>query len=572
MLATVVSLKYYQTTERDRAGRIADAERLLAQLENTLDPALFEARHQTLHKLVADLGHPKASAAWLRYLALRSLLTGKIPSELKAALDGSTVSEANQSSVALARMVQQLAAGRFDAAGRTLSRSDGAAEQDALFQAAAGLVLERAEPAAAIRRYEKALALNPNLGVAVLYLARLSLWTGNLEEAREVLTARRGKWAKDPRFKALEAMMWLTDLDNVTSPPASIRLDGQRAEQLPPTLDFVPLWLDVRAARGTSVRETACAVAAGSISSPHPRVALFWLAEQALQAHCIDAARTAAARLLTVSNDDARATQLFVLAELAEGRVDKAERRVASVSDAKSWKSVLAAIRAYEQGDVTDIQQAEASTIDPKALAAVQTFASVLEQGGPSDEGAISSLARPTCAWGELVSVDAALNHGKLELAERLVSMWPNNYQSPAHLLRLSRLRRYQGKTAEAVNLSEAAAYGNPTRPSLTERALSLLQNGDDGLATELVVQNAKHLGAMAPWLGALVTAKSAQRVARRQLERIDLPSAGAPLGQRLVAAIALSMAGDPRARGWVLRTAGTCPGHPDLVATGWLD
>jgi hypothetical protein len=367
-------------------------------------------------------------------------------------------------------------------------------------------------------------------------------------------------------------MMWLTDLENVTPPPASIRLDGQRAEQLPPTLDFVPLWLDVRAAEATGVRETACAVAATSISSPHPKVALFWLAEQALQAHCIDAARTAAARLLTVSDGDARATQLFVLAELAEGRVDKAERRVASVSDAESWKSVLAAIRAYEQGVIKDIQQVDLSTIDQKALAAARAFASVLERGGPADDRTISGLARPTCAWGELVSVDVALNHGKLKLADELVSAWPNNYQSPAHLLRLSRLRRYQGKTAEAVNLSEAAAYGNPTRPSLTERVLALLQHGEDTVATNLVVHNTQHLGPLATWLGALVTAKSAQRVARRQLERIELPAAEAPLGERVVAAIALSMAAEYRARDWVLQTARSCPEHPDLIATGWLD
>lgn len=567
-----VGFRYYQRAELEGIHRISDAQRKLKELERTLNPALFEAQHQALRQLVSDNRQPETLAVWLRYLTLRSLLTGQVAPDLPSALSASTGPGVDSSAIGLARMVHQLAGGRFDAAGRTLSRSDGTAGQDALFQTAAGLVLERAEPAAAAKRYQRALALNPQLAVAALYLVRLSLWTGSVEAARGILAPRRGAWEGDARLKALDAMMWLTDLENVASPPPSIRIDQQSAEQLPPTLDFVPLWLGVRAAEGTAVRETACAVAATSINAPHPRVALFWLAEQALQAHCIDAARTAAAKLLTVSDADVRATELFVLAELAEGRVDRAERRVASVSDAKSWKIALAAIRAYEMGDIPAIERADLSSVEPRASAAIRLFTSVLEQGGPSEDAEISALARPTCAWGELVSVDAALNHGKLNLAAKIVAGWPNSYQSPAHLLRLSRLRRYQGRADEASNFAEAAAYGNPTRQSLTERVLALLENGEDVAATDVVVQNAQHLGPLSTWLGALVTAKSAPRVAQRLLEPVPPPPAEAALGDRVVAAIALSMAGDPRARGLVLEIAETAPRHPDLVATGWLD
>ncbi|MBN1605583.1 MAG: hypothetical protein JW940_03080, partial [Polyangiaceae bacterium] len=193
---------------------------------------------------------------------------------------------------------------------------------------------------------------------------------------------------------------------------------------------------------------------------------------------------------------------------------------------------------------------------------------SVLQEGGPKSEPEITRLSDTRVAWGELVAVDSALNHGKLELAAQLVSQWPSSYQSPAHLLRLARLARYQKKPDVAVNLAEAAAYERTNRQSVVERVLSLLANDDIAGGANVAARFAEQLGSLKPWLQALLAAKASPGAAQRLIAGLELPGEAYPIGQRIVAARALAATRDARAEAYVQQLAELNRDNPDLLAT----
>jgi hypothetical protein len=247
--------------------------------------------------------------------------------------------------------------------------------------------------------------------------------------------------------------------------------------------------------------------------------------------------------------------------------LDRVEKRLQLLQAPKQWEQALTAIRSYERGDTASVDRD--ILLKHPEFEAVGLFPAVLKEGGPATETDLARLARPSCAWGEIVAIDAALNHGRLDLAEHMVERWPSSYQSRAHLQRLARLRRYQGSTDDAINLAEAATYGNATRQQVTERVLALLKGNDDAGAAAVVAQQAPHLGPLRVWLGALVTAPTAPKTAKRLVAPATLPGEGAVLSDRIVAALALARSGDPRATEYVERLAELVPDNPDLAKTG---
>jgi hypothetical protein len=292
------------------------------------------------------------------------------------------------------------------------------------------------------------------------------------------------------------------------------------------------------------------------------------LAEHGLRAHCISAAQAAAEAALPLLPDDPRIGETVVLARLAEGRLDKLQALVDSTPRLASWKDLLKAVRGFEEGNVVASLKAGLTAPDIPLLAGVRTFPSVLQEGGPKSEQEITRLSDTRIAWGELVAVDSALNHGNLELAARLVSTWPSSYQSPPHLLRLARLARYQNKPDVAVNLAEAAAYENANRESVVERVLSLIANNDVAGAATVTVRFAEQLGSIKPWLEALLAAKASPGAAQRLIAGLELPGEAYPLGQRVVAARALAATRDARAEAYVRALPETTRDDPDLLAT----
>jgi tetratricopeptide (TPR) repeat protein len=567
-VGSVIALRYYGAHHR-LAARLERAELSLAQLTRTLDPGAFAGKQRQMGDLLATMDDPRAVRTWIRYLCWGSLVRGEAQSELRPTLARHSGSGIEPATLALAAMVEQLNGEQKDSLRSAVARFDKVAAEDDLYQTAAGLALERdGQVAAALGHYKKALQLDPQLAIAKVANVRLLMLKGDLAAARTALTSLGRSGGNEAAVRVLESMLWLSDPANTGPAPSTSVLTDEQASRLPaPLVDFAR-WLPLRIDQKADAREAACASAAATLEGKHPGLTLAWFAEQGLRARCISAAQTSAEAALPLLPDDPRIAETVVLARLAEGRLDKVQTLVDSTPRLAGYKDTLKAVRDFEGGNVVASLKAGLTAKDTPLLAAVRAFPSVLEEGGPKSEQEIARLDDTRVAWGELVAVDSALNHGNLDLGARLVSEWPSSYQSPAHLLRLARLARYQNKPAVAANLAEAAAYENTNRQAIVERVLALLANRDTVGGVTVTVRFAEQLGSLKPWLDALLAAKASPGAAQRLIAGLELPGEAYPIGQRVVAARALAATRDPRAEAYVQELAALDRDHPDLVAT----
>jgi hypothetical protein len=137
------------------------------------------------------------------------------------------------------------------------------------------------------------------------------------------------------------------------------------------------------------------------------------------------------------------------------------------------------------------------------------------------------------------------------------------------HLLRLARLRRYQGKAAEAVAASASALEGNVTAPLLVERTYDLVAAEDLQTARTLIAKYPAVLGPLSGWLTAFVDAhakdKNEQAQAVARVAKLDVPPDASPLAIKTLALRALIVTGDKRGKpylGGIARRAGK---HPEV-------
>ena len=169
--------------------------------------------------------------------------------------------------------------------------------------------------------------------------------------------------------------------------------------------------------------------------------------------------------------------------------------------------------------------------------------------------------------WGQVVALDAALDTGKLDLAEKLTSGWSDEVASrPVFALRLARLRRYQGKADDAVKASgHALEQGNVTARDLIERVYDLLDGHYSSGARDLVAKYPSLLGPMTGFLQVLADASKHKANAKVKAAQLDLPPDAAPLVLRVMAARALAAVGDKRAKAYVKDLLKKDPDNPDL-------
>ena len=139
----------------------------------------------------------------------------------------------------------------------------------------------------------------------------------------------------------------------------------------------------------------------------------------------------------------------------------------------------------------------------------------------------------------------------------------------PVHLLRLARLRRYQGKMGEAVKASARALEGNVTAPLLVERTYDLVAADDTASARTLIARYPVVLGPLSGWLAAYVDAhakdKNEQAQAVARVAKLDLPPDASPLAIRVLALRALVVTGDKRAKPYLAVVARRAGKQPDV-------
>lgn len=180
----------------------------------------------------------------------------------------------------------------------------------------------------------------------------------------------------------------------------------------------------------------------------------------------------------------------------------------------------------------------------------------------------LEPMAQPSIPWGELVAVDAALTLGDLALAEKLTTAWGEGASRPVYALRLSRLRRYQDKLDDADKLSGIALeQGSTTVSVLTERVWVLMAKNQPGPARDLISKYPSLLGPLAGWLRMYVDAKGGRAPeARAKAAQLDPPPDEAPLLLRVVAARALAVTKDRRAKGYVALLQKKLKKHPEVL------
>ncbi|HET9932163.1 MAG TPA: hypothetical protein VFQ35_15775, partial [Polyangiaceae bacterium] len=253
------------------------------------------------------------------------------------------------------------------------------------------------------------------------------------------------------------------------------------------------------------------------------------------------------------------------------GRLDEAQKAVEELDPKSSDVAVVRSVVAYENGDAAELEAAlsllGASRTSPP-FAALAAGPAVLQGTRYLDAQKLQALAAPSIPWGELVAADSALATGNLELAERVLAVHAKSNAAPVHLLRIARLRRYQKRLDDALSASERALSEKPSAPLGIERVLELVEKERAGEAREFVARHQGALGASAGWLSVVIDMAANQpKLALGRMTQLEPPSADAPVYLRLIAARALVVSNDKRARGYVLDLARRLGKHPDAIA-----
>jgi hypothetical protein len=164
----------------------------------------------------------------------------------------------------------------------------------------------------------------------------------------------------------------------------------------------------------------------------------------------------------------------------------------------------------------------------------------------PADKSVV--MAGDEAPWSDLVAMDAALDTGDLDLAQKVASQWTGDTK-PLRALRLARLARYQGKLDEAEKQSRAALEGGSvTVRALAERVFTLVAANKAQEAVQLFKSYPSVGGPLTKWLRAYAVASNGKvEEARAMLSQEDPPPALAPMPARMIAAAAYGATKDVR-------------------------
>jgi hypothetical protein len=226
---------------------------------------------------------------------------------------------------------------------------------------------------------------------------------------------------------------------------------------------------------------------------------------------------------------------------------------------------------AYETFDAGELRSAVEALGEAAKLPEYEALAAapgVLSGSALPAPDKLEAFANPQIPWGEVVAVDAATESGNLELADKIVTRWGAAAGRPVYALRVSRLRRHQGKLDEALTASAAALSGTTTLPVLIERVYVLIAKQSYDAARDLTAKYPSLLGPMSGWLKALVDAASGRAAeAKVGLGQLEPPPPEAPVEIRVLAMRALVANHDKRARFALKDLSRQLPKNPDLIA-----
>ncbi|MCC6215741.1 MAG: hypothetical protein IT376_12825 [Polyangiaceae bacterium] len=555
-----------------KAKRAAEAKALEAEVATLLASARPEDLATSDTKLAAafelDSRSREAARLWLDNRVISALVLRGEARGLDAAYHRARSLEIPEAEVVHGKVASFLAEGDLAGAAALLQKWDAQAGRIALYQVVAGAALERAGDTRALERYEAATRLDERMVLPRLLLAQLALLELGPERARPLVEDARKVAGDTPAVRVLAGLAWALDPEHPPEPPEGALPPPDVQAKLPAPLAATPHYVAAaRALYGDSREELEGAISRGiEASSTPPMATRFGLL--AVQAGDEQLARRAALRALQLSALYARARVLAARVALLGGRLDEARKAIEEL-DPSPDIAVVRAVLAYEALDPAGM----ATALEPLGpqphsdLSALVAGPRMLRGEAYPDTATLERLASPGAPWGEPVAIDAALDQGQLDVADRIVGDWARPAARPSYALRAARLRRYQGKTAEAVSLSAAALEGTATKGALVERVYALLAADQAKSAGELVARHPSLLGPLTAWLEVLVLASSAKVAdANVKCAQQELPPEGAPVVLRVLAARALAAAGDRRAKAYVQALSKAFPKHPDLA------
>jgi predicted negative regulator of RcsB-dependent stress response len=576
VLLSAAGVGGWQYARQIKAERATRAAVLTDQIERMLengDPAELKATDQKLSEAFdLDSRSRRAGRLWLENRVLRALMLNEESRGIDSAIFRGREVGLTEKEMAFGRMAAFLVEGDLAGAAAQLPKWDKEAGHDAMYQLAAGAVLERAGDLRAIERYEAARSLDPKLVAADILLARLALLELGKDRAAPAIESLKSKVGDAPSVRALKALAWVIDPARGDEPPADAKLGPDDAAKLPAPLLCVPPMLDAaRAVRAGDHEKLARSLDQAIRTADSPALAA-GLGFLAIEAGDETLARKAALRAVSFAALYPRARTLAARVALLGGRIDEAEKAVEQLDPTSADVAVVRAVAAYESLEPADVDAALKVLGDAQsshtfsALAAGSGVLLGTKYPAPADLGA---LRDPSVPWGEIVALDAMLDQGDLAGAQSVLAGRTGDALRPVHLSRLARLHRYQGKAAEAASDSARALEGNVTAPLLVERTYDLVAADDTAGARTLIAKYPVVLGPLSGWLAAYVDAhakdKNEQAQAVARVAKLDLPPDASPLAIRVLALRALAVTGDKRARPYLAVVARRAGKHPDV-------
>jgi tetratricopeptide (TPR) repeat protein len=570
----------YEYSRRVKTERVAQASALTNEVDKLLHSGNTKDLESTDQKLsrVFDLDSRSRRAArqWLENRVLGALLLKSEPRGIDSAVHRGRTAGLSESELAVGRVASFLVEGDLAGAAAVLPKFDAAAAKDAIYQLTAGAVLQRAGDPRAVERYAAARSLDPRLVPASMMLARLLLLEQGLEKARPVMDDIAKALGPDaPIVRALEALAWTVDPARSVEPPEKARLRPDDVAKLPaPLLGIPPMVEATQALEKGDLTNAAKALDAALLHSDGPALASS-IGFVAIEAGDEQLARKAALKALSFAALYPRARTLAARVALLGGRLDEAQKAVEELDPKSADVAVVRGAVAYESGDSAELEASLALLGDARSapsFAALAAGPGVLQGNRYLDPKKLEALAAPSIPWGEIVAADSALNTNNLELAERVLGPRMKANAAPVHLLRIARLRRYQKRLDDALAATERALAERPGAPLAIERVLELVEKDKAPEAREFVARHQASLGPSAGWLSVVVDMAANQpKLAASRLTQLEPPPDEAPAYLRLVAARALVMGNDKRARGYVVQLVRRLSKHPDAIATAQL-
>lgn len=560
----------YSRHARDQ--RMASARSIEADVKKRLHSATLADIKKTDDQLsrVFDLDSRSQVAAilWLQNRVLSALTLPAEPRGIESALARCKTLGIDEASTAFGKIASFLAEGDLAGAAAILPKWDEKAKGDAFYQLAAGAMLERAGEMRALARYQQAFELDPDLVLARAFHAELVTLELGVAAARPLVDDVTKRLGDAPVARALAGLLWAMDSGAGELADTARVADADR-QGLPTQLLAIPYVVEARvAARAGKTAEALAGLDKALRVAATPAIAAS-IGQVAIELGDEPLARQATLRALSYSALYPRARALAARVALLGAHLDEARKAIQEL-DAKSPEvAVVRAAAAYEALDLSELESASAAMGAPEgpARALAAGMGIVMGRKIPA-AGALEDMAQPSVPWGDLVAVDAALDSGNLELAQKVVARWGSRSSTPAYALRKARLLRYSGKVEEAVAASaDALVAGGVTARVLVERFDCLVAKQDVSGARDLLGQYPAVLGPMTEFLKVQADVAGGKLArAKATLARLEPPPEDSPLMYELIAARALVAVGDRRAKPLVGTLFHSLPKHPELV------